>query len=78
MILLGPIVGLITGLTRLPRQQALLTTGGAALVGAVLLGLASWNDSRSLPIGFWVSGVVFLAISLGICVGVRAVKERRA
>ena len=77
MILLGPVAGLVTGLLRIPRQTALAITAAAAILGALLLGLAAERDSGELSIGFWISALVFLVVSIAICLAARAVRERR-
>jgi hypothetical protein len=77
MILLGPIAGLVLGLTKVDRTVGLAITAGAAALGALLLGLAAQHDSGELSVGFWISSLVFLAAALGLFLAARAVRERR-
>jgi len=76
MIVLGPLTGLVLGLTSIRRSLALQLTSAAALLGAALLGVASWHDERTLPVGYWVSVVIFFGAAIGICLAARAVRER--
>jgi hypothetical protein len=77
MILLGPIVGLVLGLTKIDRTVGLAITAGAAAIGALLLGLAAQHDSSELSIGFWISALVFLLAAIGFFLAARVVRERR-
>ena len=76
MILLGPIAGLVLGLTRVDRAIALPATVVLALLGGAMLGVAAWSDSHELSIGYWISLVVFTAISVALFLGARAVRSR--
>jgi peptidoglycan/LPS O-acetylase OafA/YrhL len=78
MILFGPAIAVIVGLLRLPARIAYGATVAAWAAGAAALGAASWHDSRELPVGYWVAVVVSLAVAVGLCAGVRALRARRS
>ena len=77
MILLGPVAGLILGLTKIDRAVGLAITAAAAVAGVVLLGVAAQRDSGELSIGYWISAAIFLVAALGIFLAARAVRDRR-